>query len=93
MFTNIPIPQNVCLLIILLNKLLIITTVEERDEHNKVLEELNRSKKSEKVDIPPLDVSIILRDPRKKLTNLESIKIIENAYNSISVINNKMKKS
>lgn len=64
----------------------------ERDEHNKVLEEINRAKKSEKVDLPALELSIILKDPKRKLTNLESIKIRENAYNSIGAINNKMKK-
>lgn len=62
---------------------------KEREEHNKLLEENKKAVKSEKVELPALELSIILRDPKKKLTNREVCRVFNDSVSQLDTIDEK----
>lgn len=64
---------------------------KERDEFNKILEEMKKEKKPEKIQIPVLEGSIILKDDKKKLTNKEAVKIFLNSLDENEELSDKFK--
>ena len=60
---------------------------KEREELNALLMETKRNIKPERVEVPSLEVSVILKDGNKKLTNKECCKLFQKGINSYNEVN------
>ena len=60
---------------------------KEREELNALLEETERKIKPEKIEVPSLEVSVILKDGNKKLTNKECCKLFRKGIDNFDELN------